>query len=264
MPDPRSILITGASSGIGRALALAYAAPNVHLALIGRNPERLRETAAAAEAKGAGVLAGQLDVRDREGLRAWIAAQDTARPFDLAIANAGITSGLSDKGLNEDPEAARALLATNLFGVLNTLEPLIEPMSARGRGQLAVIGSIAGLRGLPFSPAYCASKAAVHAYAESLRGRIETRGVLVSLIIPGFVKTPLNESITAIKPLEISDVEAAKIIQRGLSRGKATIAFPLPLYLLARFARVLPPRLVDRLLAQFDVNVPETQERVRL
>jgi short-subunit dehydrogenase len=262
MPDPHSILITGASSGIGRALALAYAAPGVHLALIGRNAERLREIGAAAEAKGADVVAAQLDVRDRERMRAWIAAQDNARPFDLAIANAGITSGLSDKGLSEDPEAARALLATNLFGVLNTVEPLIGPMCARGSGQLAFIGSIAGLRGLPFSPAYCASKAAVHAYTESLRGRIEPGGVLVSLVIPGFVKTPLNDSITAAKPFEISDAQAANIIQRGLSRGKATIAFPMPLYLVARLARILPPRLVDRLLAQFDVNVPETHERV--
>ncbi len=263
MPEHRSILITGASSGIGRALALAYAGPGTRLALIGRNAQRLRETIEAIAAKGADVGYAQLDVRDRDGLRDWIVAQDAARPFDLAIANAGITTGLSGDVLSEDPEAVRALLATNLMGVLNTVEPLIAPMCGRGRGHLAFIGSIAGLRGLPYSPAYCASKAAVHAYAESLRGRLERRGVLVSLVIAGFVKTPLNDSIAATKPLEMSDAQAAKIIKRGLARGKATIAFPLPLYLATRFARALPPRLVDRLFAQFDVNVPETKERVR-
>ncbi|MGH6817390.1 MAG: SDR family NAD(P)-dependent oxidoreductase [Methylovirgula sp.] len=263
MLERRTILITGASSGIGRALALAYAGPGVRLALIGRNAERLRDCAGAAEAKGAEVVTARLDVRDRDSMQAWIATQDEARPFDLAIANAGITSGLANKGVNEDPEAVRALLATNLFGVLHTVEPLIGPMCARGRGQLAFIGSIAGLQGLPFSPAYCASKAAVHAYAESLRGRLEGHGVVVSLVIPGFVKTPLNESIRAAKPLEIGEAQAANIIRRGLSRGKATIAFPMSLYLVARLSRFLPPRLVDRLFAQFDVNVPETHERLR-
>lgn len=261
MPEHRSILITGASSGIGRALALAYANPATRLALTGRNEERLRECADAARSKGADVACAQLDVRDRDAMRAFIAAQDAARAFDLAIANAGITSGLSGAGVSEDPDAARALLATNLMGVLNTIEPLIAPMCGRGRGHLAVIGSIAGLRGLPYSPAYCASKAAVHAYAESLRGRLESRGVLVSLVIPGFVRTPLNRSIAAVKPFEVSDARAAAIIRHGLARGKATIAFPMVLYLAARFARVLPSRLVDRLFAQFDVNVPKTKER---
>ena len=259
----RSILITGASSGIGRALALAYAAPGTRLALIGRNAQRLRETLEAAKAKGAEVASAEIDVRERASMRDWIVAQDAARPFDLAIANAGITTGLPGDGLSEDPDSVRALLATNLLGVLNTVEPLIAPMCSRGRGHLAFIGSIAGLRGLPYSPAYCASKAAVHAYAESLRGRLESRGVLVSLVIAGFVKTPLNDSIAAAKPLEMSDARAAKIIQGGLARGKATIAFPLALYLAARLARILPVRLGDRLLAQFDVNVPETKERLR-
>ncbi len=263
MLQHRSILITGASSGIGRALALAYASPSARLALIGRDAQRLRDIAEAAAAKGADVACAQLDVRDRDAMRAWIAAQDGTRPFDLAIANAGITTGLSGEGLNEDPEAVRALLATNLIGVFNTVEPLIAPMCGRGRGHLAFIGSIAGLRGLPYSPAYSAGKAAVHAYAESLRGRLETRGVLVSLVIAGFVKTPLNDSIAAAKPLEVSEAQAAEIIRRGLARGKATIAFPIALYLAARLAHILPARLVDRILAQFDVNVPETKERLR-
>jgi short-subunit dehydrogenase len=261
MQHPETILITGASSGIGRALALAYAEPGRRLRLVGRNAERLAGVAAAAQAKGADVTLGQLDIRDREALAAWIAAENAKNPIDLVIANAGITTGLSPDALYENPDAVRAILASNFIGVLNTVEPLIAPMCVRGKGHLAFVGSIAGLRGLPYSPAYCATKAAVHAYSESLRGSLERKGLCVSLIIPGFVKTPLNDSIDAVKPLEITDTHAARIIRHGLDRRKAVIAFPWPLYALARFARHLPPRLVDKIMARFEVDIPETQER---
>jgi NADP-dependent 3-hydroxy acid dehydrogenase YdfG len=263
MLQHRSILITGASSGIGRALALAYAKPGIRLTLIGRNLERLTDVAASASTKGADVVPVRLDVRDRVAVNDWMAAADIAHPFDLVIANAGITTGLAPQAVAEDPDAVRAIIATNLVGVLNAVEPMIVPMSLRGHGHIAVIGSIAGLISLPYAPAYCATKAAVHAYATALRGRLEPRGVRVSLVIPGFVKTPLNDSIAAFKPLEVSDVTAAAIIQRGLARGVATIAFPWPLVAAARFAGILPSRLVNRVLTRFHVNVPETPERVR-
>ncbi|MEJ0094362.1 MAG: SDR family NAD(P)-dependent oxidoreductase [Methylocella sp.] len=258
---PRSVLITGASSGIGRALALAYAGPGVTLALIGRNSERLEAVGAAARARGAEVDIGLLDVRDQDAMAQWIGASDARRRFDLCIANAGITTGLAPGEISEDPQAVRAILSSNLIGVLNTVEPLIGPMCSRKTGQLAFIGSIAGLRGLPYSPAYCATKAAVHAYAESLRGRLESQGVCVSLVIAGFVKTPLNDSIHAVKPLEISDSRAAAIIRSGLDRRKAVIAFPWPLYFLARLARILPVRLVDQILSHIEVSAPKTEER---
>lgn len=261
MRRPRSILITGASSGIGRALALAYAEPSTRLFLIGRNEARLAETVAAAEAKGAEPTPVLLDVRDRAKMQEWIEAADKNRPFDLVIANAGITTGLAPHDYTEDPEAVRAVMATNLTGVLNTVEPLITPMCARGQGHIAFIGSMAGLRGLPYSPAYCLTKAAVHAYAESLRGRLEPRGLCVSLAIVGFVKTPLNDSITAMKPFEISDTRAAEIIRKGLAKGKATIAFPWPLYMAARFGQFLPARIYDRIMSRIEANVPETRER---
>lgn len=259
---PRSILVTGASSGIGRALALAYAAPGVTLALIGRNEERLDSTAAAARERGAKVRIGRLDVRDQDGMDRWISEQDAENPFDLVIANAGITTGLGPQDTAEDPGAVRAILGTNLLGVLNTVEPVIAPMCARKRGHLAFVGSIAGLRGLPHAPAYSAAKAAVHAYTESLRGRLEPRGVSVSLIVAGFVKTPLNDSIEGPKPFEISDAEAARRIKRGLDRDKAVIVFPWPLYLAASLARALPVRLIDKIMGRFEANVPQTRERI--
>ncbi len=257
----KSILITGASSGIGRALALAYAEPGTSLSLTGRNRERLEGTALIARAQGADAATGLLDVRDQVAMAQWIKQEDTRRPFDLVIANAGITTGLTFTQLAEDPAALRAILGINLTGVFNTIEPLIAPMCARGKGQIALVGSIAGIRGLPYSPGYCATKAAIHAYSESIRGRLAARGVQVSLIIPGFVKTPLNESIESIKPLEMTDARAALIIRRGLEKGKSVIAFPKALYFLARLARVLPARLVDKILEGIQVSIPQTQER---
>ena len=262
MTSSRSILITGASSGIGRALALAYAAPGIHLALLGRDAGRLAAVAELARARGAFVETGTLDVRDRLAMAAWIGAADARTPFDLAIANAGITTGLAPGELAEDPEAVRAIIATNLVGVLNTAEPLLAPMAARGRGQLAFVGSLAGLHGLPYSPAYCVTKAGVHAYAESLRGRLEPHGVRVSLIVAGFVKTPLNDSISAVKPGEISDAQAAALIKRRLAKGHATIAFPRSLYALTLAGRLLPARVYDRIMARVEVTVPSTRERV--
>ena len=257
----KSVLITGASSGIGRALALAYAQPGIFLSLTGRDRERLAGTASVARAQGAVVAAKPLDVRDQRAMAQWITDEDERHPIDLVIANAGITTGLRSGQIAEDPAAVRAILAINLIGVLNTVEPLIAPMCARGRGKIAFIGSIAGIRGLPYAPAYCATKAAVHAYSESLRGRLAASGVEVSLVIPGFVTTPLNDSIAAIKPLEISDAKAAAIIRRGLDKGKSVVAFPKPLYLFAALARVLPDWVVDKVLANIEVSIPQTAER---
>ena len=261
-PAPRSILITGASSGIGRALALAYAAPGIHLALIGRDAGRLAAVADLARTKGADVTTGAVDVRDRPAMDAWILDRDKARSFDLAIANAGITTGLGPDELTEDPEAVRAIIATNLLGPLNTAEPLIAPMCGRGHGHLAFVGSIAGLRGLPYSPAYCITKSGIQAYTESIRGRLEAKGVLVTLIVAGMVKTPLNDSISAIKPGEVSDLRAAAIIKRGLDKGRATIGFPTFLYVATVLGRFLPARVYDRIMGRITVNVPQTRERV--
>ena len=258
---PRCVLITGASSGIGRALALAYAGPGLRLVLIGRDAGRLDATARAAREKGAVVEIGTIDVRDRAAMAAFIAAADARTPLDLAIANAGITTGLGPGEIAEEPDAVRAIIATNLLGVLNTAEPLMAPMAARGRGQLAFVGSIAGLHGLPYSPAYCLTKSAVHAWAESIRPRLEAKGVIVSLIVAGFVKTPLNDSITAMKPGELSDAAAAALIKRRLAKGHATIAFPWFLYVGAVLGRFLPARVYGRVMRGIDASVPHTRER---
>jgi NAD(P)-dependent dehydrogenase (short-subunit alcohol dehydrogenase family) len=185
---------------------------------------------------------------------------DRDHPIGLAIAGAGITSGLGPGRDVETPQARQAVLATNLTGVLNTLDPLLAPMMARRRGHLAVIGSLGALRGLPSSPAYSAAKAAIHAYAEGMRPRLARHGVAMTVIAPGFVETPLNRDIRAPRPLQLNADAAAAIIRRGLDRRKAMIAFPLPLYVGMRLVTLLPARFGDWILDRPGIEVPETHD----
>jgi NADP-dependent 3-hydroxy acid dehydrogenase YdfG len=256
-----TLLITGATSGIGRALALEYAAKDTRLLLVGRDRARLEEIAGLCRARGAIVIPGQLDVRDRQAMAAWIAVQEAESPIDLAIACAGIVSGTSAVRPLETEEAMRAVLAVDLMGVLNTIEPALVAMRARRKGHVAMVGSLAGLRGFPSSPAYSMAKAAVHAYAEGIRPALRREGISVSLIAPGFVKTPLNEAVVAPRPLELNADQAARVIRRGLDRRKPMIAFPFILYLGLRLLTLLPARFGDLLLDRPGVDVPETQER---
>jgi len=257
----RTVLVTGATSGIGRALALAYAAPGTALRLTGRDAERLEEIAERCKRAGAEAQVGRADVRDRADVAELIGRWDRQQPIDLAIACAGITSGIGPGRDLETPDAVRAVLAANLHGVLNTLDPLVTPMVSRGAGHLAVIGSLGGIRALPSSPAYSAAKAAVHAYAEGIRPRLARHGVMVSIVAPGFVETPLNRAIRAPRPLQVGADRAAAIIRRGLDRQKAVIAFPLPLYVAMKLLTLLPAAFGDRILDQPDIDVPETVER---
>ena len=257
----RRILLTGASSGIGRALALRYASEGRSLALFGRDAARLEAVAAECRTKGAEADVTVADVRDRRGMAIRIAEADAREPLDLVIANAGVSTGLSPGQIVEDPEAVRGALSINVNGVFNTVEPAIEAMCARRRGQIAVVGSMAGLRGLPYSPAYCASKAAVHLYADSLRGALAPHGVHVSLIVPGFVTTPMTAKLKAWQPGRMSDARAAEIIMRGLDKRAAVIAFPLFVYYAMKLFGLLPPRAVDSAMRLFEVAVPQTHER---
>lgn len=260
MSAPCSIVITGASSGIGRALAMSYAAPGIHMALSGRNEGRLEETAAQCRAKGAAVTTASIDVRDRDRMAGWIRAIDDAAPIGLAIAGAGVTAGLGIGRLREDPAVVRNVIAINLIGAINTIDPVAERMCMRGRGQIAVIGSIGALRGLPSCPAYSASKAGLHAYAESLRPTLAAQGVTISTVAPGFVDTALNRDTVCPKPLIMSADRAAAIIRRRLERGDAVIAFPRLLAFGLHLTRLLPRRLTDLAFAAVHVDVPERTE----
>lgn len=246
--QPRSILITGASSGIGAALAQVYAAPGVRLLLGGRDPARLDEVVAACHAAGADAEARTVDVADREAMAAWIEAADDAAPLELVIANAGISGSARDGA--PEAERTRAMFAINVDGTLNTLEPVLPRMLGRRQGHVALMSSLASFRGVPSAPAYCASKAAVRIYGEGLRGRLAGHGIAVSVICPGFVRTPMTAANPFPMPLLMSPERAAAIVRRGLERRRARIAFPLRLYLATRGLAAVPPALADRLLAR--------------
>ncbi len=174
MIAPRHLLITGASSGIGEALALVYAAPGIKLALCGRDFSRLEAVSAACRAKGAEVSARALDVTDEAAAAAWIESEDQAKPLDLVIANAGIAIS-SPRG--ETLPQAKEIFAINIGGVVNTVYPAIALMETRRRGQIAIVSSLASFRGFAMAPAYCASKAAVRVLGEGLRsGLRDERG----------------------------------------------------------------------------------------
>jgi short-subunit dehydrogenase len=250
-----SILITGASSGIGAALAEAYAMPGVRLAIGGRNVGRLAKVAARCRGHGAEVTEAHVDIADPAAVAAWVESADRAAPLDLAIASAGTQGGSWRGSAGETLPEIRRVMEVNFIGVCNTVYPALAVMRPRRRGQIALISSIAGLRGIPFSPAYCASKAALKVYGESLRSWLAPEGISVSVVLPGFVDTPLSQAVSGPKPLMISPERAARIIRRGLTKKRPQIAFPYPLYLGMQLLRAIPPRLADTILRRAKVDV---------
>lgn len=255
MRHPRSILITGGSSGIGAALALAYAQPGTRLALTGRNAERLETVASSCRAAGAEVTCAAFDIAQPEKLGAWIAEVDRSGSLDLVIANAGMTGGHREPGTEETLADVERMMSVNFAGACTTIHAVIPAMRHRGHGQIALMSSLAAIRGLPYSPAYCASKAALKAYGEALRGLLRPAGIEVSVILPGFVETPLSNHVQGPKPLMMGPERAAQIIRNGLARGRARIGFPFLLDFGTRIMAALPAALVDPVLNRIAVNI---------
>lgn len=236
----RSIAITGASSGIGAALAEEFAAPEVALLLVGRDAERLAEICRICELKGATVATALVDVRDAPALAATLVGFDDRHPVDLLIANAGVSAGLEPKRRPEAPGVSRRLMEINYGGMLNTVEPMLPRFLKRRAGRIALVSSIAGLRPQPDLPSYSATKMAVRGYGVALRGWLKGRGIGVTMIYPGFVTSPMSIRHRGAKPFEIPADKAARIIVRGLRRGRPTIAFPLLLAMGAFLNMLLP------------------------
>jgi short-subunit dehydrogenase len=245
-PAPGHIVITGASSGLGAALALEYAGPGVCLALTGRNRERLTAVAQACRDAGATrVSTACLEVSEAAPLAAWLHAVEAEQPVELIIANAGIAAGPGSGGGGEEPAQVRRIFAVNVDGTLNTVLPLLPALRARGRGQIALMSSLAGFRGLPGAPAYCASKAALRVWGEGLRCDLAPLGIGVSVICPGFVATPMTAVNPFPMPFLMDAARAARIIRRGLDRNRARIAFPWPTSAAVWLLNALPPAWID-------------------
>ncbi len=248
--SPSSILITGASSGLGEALALAYARPGATLFLSGRDAQRLDETAAACRRQGAETHAKVISVTDATLMQDWIEHCDETHPLDLVIANAGISGGTSASDGRGEAETTRAIFATNIDGLANTVLPAIARMRPRRRGQIAIMASLAGFRGMPSAPAYCASKAAARVWGEGLRGQLAADNIGVSVICPGFVKSRITARNRFPMPFLMETKDAARLMQRGIAANRARIAYPWPMALSAWLLAALPPAWTDALLAR--------------
>ncbi len=230
-----SVWITGASSGIGREVALLVAAAGARVAISARSGDRLADVAGRSER----LTAVPLDVTDRAATAAAVDAIERAQgPLDLAILNAGVWQPMGARGF--DAETSARSMEVNYLGLANALETLIPRMTGRGRGHIALVASVAGYRGLPQAAAYAPSKAAVISLAETLAPDLARQGVTLSVINPGFVDTPMTAVNRFPMPFLMPAEEAARRIVDGLARKKFEIAFPWQLVAMLKLARVLP------------------------
>lgn len=244
MSNKRTVLITGASSGIGHALANVYAAQGVTLLLTGRDVTRLERVASDCRTRGADAEISTVPVTDRIAFEEQIAKWDDAHNIDIVIANAGISGGSSGGA------GFYGIMHTNLDGTLHTVMPLIERMKARKSGHIVLMSSMAGWRGMPNAVAYSTSKMAVRALGEALRPLLAPDGVRVSVIFPGFIKTPLTDVNNFTMPFLMTADKAAACIKKGIKKNRARIAFPLPMLILSRLIAALPLCIGDSILAR--------------
>jgi len=243
------VYITGASSGIGQALALQYYRAGWRLALVARRAAELRAWAQAQDLAPERYAVYGADVRDVAAItgagRACIAAQGLP---DVVIANAGISIGM-DTAIYEDLEVMRAVYETNNIGLAATFQPFVAAMNARGSGALVGIASVAGIRGLPGHAAYCSSKAAVASYCESLRGECRPFGVKVVTIAPGYIDTPLTRQNRYSMPFLMQPADFALRAFAAIEAGVSYRVIPWQMGVVARLLRLLPNWLFDRVLA---------------
>lgn len=240
MHHPNTVVITGASNGIGAGLAIHYAGPAVTLGLIGRNESQLQKTAEACRAKGATCIHATIDIRQVDELLSWLLAFDDKYPVDLLVANAGIAA---TRGAGDAPEALSDVIMqadTNFRGTLVTAHILAGRMILRGRGQIALISSLNALFPVGEAPTYSATKAGILAYGKALRRWLNPVGIRVSVVCPGFVRTNLARNYNGPRPLEWTVEAAARHIARCLARDKFIIAFPALLVWGVRLSGILP------------------------
>ncbi len=245
---PLRVFITGASSGIGSALARHYAARGASLGLAARRGEQLQTLAGELIGMGAAAVSCHpLDVADVDAL--CHAAEEFTRQAgtpDIVIANAGVSSGTLTEH-QEDLAVIRRILEINVFGMAATFSPFIAAMQKRGSGRLVGIASVAGIRGLPGAEAYSASKAAAIAYLESLRLEMRPSGVKVVTIAPGYIETPMTAINPYPMPFMLPADEAARRFARAIERGASYTVIPWQMGIVAKGLRLLPNWLYDRL-----------------
>ena len=240
------VMITGASSGIGRGLATELAGRGAKIGLVARRGDALREAESDIEASGGQAFSAPGDVRDAASIKdATEKITTQLGPIDVLIANAGV--GTSTDGSEVSGEEVANVMSVNVIGAANSVAAVLPQMVARGQGQLVVISSLAAYRGLPKSAAYCASKAAVSAFFESLRLDLEPRGIDVTIIHPGFIKTPLTAGRDAQMPFLMELDWAVEKIVTAIEKRKKSYAFPWQLATIVRAGMIMPIWMYDRI-----------------
>ena len=246
-----NILISGASSGIGAALARSYAAPETHLTLWGRNAARLEAVAEDCRARGSHVATNCFDLADMKALTAALTEADRQAPTDIAIFNAGLGGSLPHDAIAHDALGAAAMATVNFTVPVVAANDMAVRMGARGAGLIVLIGSIAALFALPMAPTYSGSKAGLMMFAAALHARVKRYGVSVTLVSPGFIDTPMSQGLSEPRPFLISADRAAAIIKRKVARGARHIIVPWPFAVIAAIAGFLPKALVRAVLSRF-------------
>lgn len=248
-------VITGASSGIGWALAQALAAEGCKVGLTARRREPLADLARQIEKAGGSAAFAVADVAEREQIVA--AIHDLAArlgPIDLLVANAGVGAPTTIEPFNvADVER---MFRVNVLGVVYSLEAVLPQMLQRRRGHLAAISSLAGQKGLPGESAYTSSKAAVNVFMDGLRVQLRSKGITVTTICPGFVKTPMTDPNEFKMPWLLTAEEAARRIIRALKRKRKVYNFPWQTALLMKCSRWAPDWLLDRMMSSYNENPP--------
>ena len=247
MATPKTVLITGASSGIGEALAVEYGARGSYVALVARRGAELEAVAERVGAAGGRALTIVCDVADGDAVFDAVRRADRELGgLDMVIANAGVGSGGHASTLRWEDTAR--LIDVNVKGAFATLSAAIPIFLSQQRGHLVGVSSLAGKRGLPGSGAYSASKAALSSFLETLRIDLRAAGIDVTDVQPGFVSTPINATSNHGRPLLWSADKAARVIATRLERAPRVVAFPWPLALATSAARLLPGWLYDRMV----------------
>ena len=243
----KTVFLTGASSGIGEALAIALAKKGATLGLLARREELLAEIAAKCEVEGGKASIFPCDVVDSDGVAAAANKfRDEFGHIDIMIANAGI-GGNNKETRDYEPTAVKKLIDINLLGAVNTIHAVLPQMLERGSGHLVAISSLAGFRGLPKSAAYSASKAAMTAFFESVRLDVAERGIDVTIIQPGFIRTPLTAGREKKIPFLMDLDDAIPHFVRAIENKKKFAAFPWQLATIVRLGKIMPASIYDRI-----------------